>query len=100
MNSSYNKILKETNRWLFWWLLEDGYDCAYAFEDSRSCTATTSVTTNNDDKQTDLNPTLNLYYGIEVESDAEDMENVENCDITFQNVKVTENPYYEWSYFF
>ena len=81
------------------WLSENGYDCAYDVEDNLNCTPTTSVSTNNEGNKIYLNPSLNPYYGVDPELDIEDNEHRVDTDTTFENVKITENLYYEWSFF-
>ena len=78
-------------------LSEDGYDCAYAGEDNLNCTPTTSVSTNTESNKIYLNPSLNPYYGVDPEFGTEDNERIEDAENSFENVKITENPYYECS---
>ena len=88
-------IKKKTKYQIFRWLSEDGYDLAYTTEDNLNCTPTTTVTTNNEGNKIYLNPSLNPYYGVDPELGTEVNESTGDADNSFENVKITENPYYE-----
>ena len=67
---------------------------AYAYEGNINRKPKTMK--NNDDTKIYLNPILNNpYYGGDDVLDAEDNQDTGKAEIAFENVKVTENLYYE-----
>ena len=74
---------------------EDHYDLVYGYEDPNRLNKARLDNINGHNKSDD-NPVDNPYYGEEMETYSNDTKLLRsNSRNTFQNVKVTENPYYE-----
>ena len=74
---------------------DDGYDYAYAPEAIRDHTRADPATSRDNGTDEALITVENPYYGVEPEIHPEDNGNRGNEGVGFQNVQVTENPYYE-----
>ena len=74
---------------------EDHYDSVYGYEDPNRLKKARLDKINENNKLDDI-PVDNPYYGEEMETYSNDIKLLRsNSRDIFQNVKVTENPYYE-----